>query len=306
VAVLLTGLLGAQDAHAAGSPCDPATPAAARFVGLPPVMIEGRFHTFGIDDNADANSLVTSDYSVTMSESGEVFWSGTVGQYDTDDLQMEADAKDSPLTVSVSFTETDYSQPSAQWDCQRIVSVTLPHRPGAPMPRPKIHAGSDLATFTIPKLSSCTQRYDPSPLRLQVKPKGARHWTTVTAADGCDGWDRTRTGPGFTLHTYSDVTPREMDFESRTGGNSVRFFAVRLTRRFRGHSQRLLRGFLRVRTHHYKRERVYAVKPDGSTNDEYWNYCVNEGKKTWMHNGNAYCISPAYTEHTITLRRRAG
>ncbi|WP_028061173.1 hypothetical protein [Candidatus Solirubrobacter pratensis] len=64
----------------------------------------------------------------------------------------------------------------------------------------------------------------------------------------------------------------------------------------------LRRGVLRVTTSHYKAERVYAMKGE-RTNDDYWNYCVNEGKKVWMHNGNAYCIRPGFTYRSVRLRR---
>jgi hypothetical protein len=58
-----------------------------------------------------------------------------------------------------------------------------------------------------------------------------------------------------------------------------------------------------VKTRHIPSRRVYGFMPSGNTNDEYWNYCVNEGKKVWMHNGNPYCIRPGSTTRYVTVRR---
>lgn len=62
------------------------------------------------------------------------------------------------------------------------------------------------------------------------------------------------------------------------------------------------RGRISVANSYRAGYRVYGFHGDGSINDEYWNYCVNEGKTVWMHNGNPYCRKPASRRQRVTLR----
>jgi len=62
------------------------------------------------------------------------------------------------------------------------------------------------------------------------------------------------------------------------------------------------RGRISVANSYRAGYRVYGFHSDGSINDEYWNYCVNEGKTVWMHNGNPYCRKPAWRRQRVTFR----
>jgi hypothetical protein len=132
---------------------------------------------------------------------------------------------------------------------------------------------------------------------------------TVAVADQCVGWRGSAYGHHFQLRAKS-LDRRVLLFVPRTpvrnGREDFHYRVSRATVADDGSvtlGQTLRRGVLRVTTSHYPRERVYGFKPNGQINDRYWNYCVNKGKKVWMHNGNPYCIDPAFTYRSVRLRR---
>lgn len=226
-------------------------------------------------------------------------------------LFIRSDPDDAPLTVSATYTEyrtdTVYPQPP---ECQRVISTTMPGVPGLLAGAPRVRAHYEEGQFTLRAPDTgCATRYATEPVAVSVKPKTRRRWATVAVVDQCVGWRGSASGHHFRLKPLGD-NGRTMLFVARTPSRNGREdFNYKVSRAPVADDgsvalgSTLRRGVLRVKTTHYPRERVYGFKPNGEINDRYWNYCVNEGKKVWMHNGNPYCIDPAFTYRRVRLRR---
>jgi hypothetical protein len=313
----LTGT-GPAAAQAPPAPCDPASVPVASLHGLPDELIFGRDHVFNLSDNYEVG-WATTDYQVTMSENGIIFWSGAVDEIDVSidsapNLFIRSDPGDQPLTVSVAYTEYRLDAPiTADATCQRVVAKTMPGIEGQPPRTPVVrnpHRQEGQFRLRAPDGDGCETTYAPTPVAVSVRPKGSRRWTTAATHDQCVGW-RGVSEPGrrFRLRSLGDLG-RTLLFVPRTPRrDGIEDFAYKVSRATvadDGHAsvgRTLRRGTLRVTTRHEPRERVYGFHSDGSLNDRYWNYCVNRGKKVWMDDGNPYCIDPASTTRKVDLRR---
>lgn len=310
-AALAASLLASSSALAQAPACDPASAPVATFSGLPAELVVGRDHRFTVEETNEGLGWPTSDFTMAMTHAGEVFWSGVVSQWDDAELYVRADPGDGPITVSATYTEFRMdASPGQAMECHRVLSHTMGNVPGVRMPRSRVWAKFEEAHFVLRGVGQCEARYAPSPVILSVKPRNRSRWTRVGASDQCLGWDRSASGSQFSLA----VDPvgiddfKHLTFVPRTPRrDSVKLFNFRLSRaRVAGEqlvaAGTIRKGLIRVRTEHYPRERVYGFI-DGEINDRYWNFCVNKGKQTWMHNGNPYCIDPAFTYRTVSLRR---
>jgi hypothetical protein len=293
-------------------PCDAGQVPAKQFQGLPASLVWGRAAEFNVTDTEREDSYMRSAYAVNVvmtDAQGQQFFAAN-DVYDWQPLQIRSDPGDGPLTVAATFTEftSSYRNTSA---CTRTITKTMPSIAGATIPAPAVSAKYEQADFDLRQPSGCQQKNAPSPIAVLVKPSGARSWTRMVASDQCAGWDQeSKQGPGFRLvRDEIDVDDDDvLTFQPRTAArDSVKFFRFRVVAlRADGPELvdgRVLRsGTLRVRTSYEPAVRVYATRKDGSINDRYWNYCVNEGKQTWMSNGNAYCIEPSSTYRAVSLR----
>jgi hypothetical protein len=307
-AVLAVVVLPASPALAQYAPCDPSTLPAAQLTGVPSIAVEGRDYYLGFSatEATDGQRSVSGDYTVTLSEGGRPYWSGTVDQYEPDrTVLLHVNAGQGQITVTASWPEQDFSSPDA---CQRVVTRVVPDRRGRAIGRPRVHAGGDIATVTLQKARTpgCSSRYAVAPLLLSIKARKASNWTYVAVSDQCDGWDDDRGGTSSFDLIRQDAA--ELIFQPSTERTSTKFYSYRLAHaRFAKDNtvvpRKLIeKGTIRVRAVHYRARRVYGFHPSGRINDEYWNYCVNEGKRTWMHNGNPYCWMPAGTDRRVSLR----
>jgi hypothetical protein len=314
ITAALAALIFATPAAAQeAAPCDPASTPTARLKGLPDLLVQGRWHRFTVaDEDKDYDGMPDADYTVTMAENGQVFYTATFDQYDkVGPLFVRADAGDGPITVTVAYTEPrSYGDAP---DCARTISKTMGniHRrdiPGAP----KASAAGSKAVFRLRNVANCSTRYAPTPVIVSVKPTGGRRWKTVAAVDQCAGWQGDYLGPGqFELWP---PTGRTLQFLPRTPArNSVKTFKWKISRANVTESgnapggkatagRTLSKGVITVRTQHTPARRVYAWH-GYQVNDEYWNYCVNEAQDVWMDHGNAYCIRPGHTSRKVSLRR---
>lgn len=292
IAVLLAlpvaqgGQAHAQGYVLPGASCPSDSPPTAHLAGLPDVLIHGRWHWFTVR----TTSRVEAGYDVAMADAaGTVFYS-TTGWHPRQDgaLGIRSDPGDGPLTVAVAYEEP-LNPP-----CRRVISKTMTSVNGRPMPAPAVSARYEEARFTIRHRPDCRRDYAPSPLRAQVKVVGASRWTVVRSPDQYDGWAKGARGRLFDLETSG----RMLTFVPKTPRrDAVDFFRYRM----RVNGRTVASGRIRVRTSHYVEEQVFAYDRSGATNDEYWNYCVNEGKTVWMQDGNPYCISPAFTYRAVHL-----
>lgn len=157
-----------------------------------------------------------------------------------------------------------------------MISTTMPGVPGLLAGAPRVRAHYEEGQFTL--RAPDTGCGSASGHHFRLKPLGDNGRTMLFVA-------RTPSRNGREDFNYKVSRAPVADDGSVAPGSTLR------------------RGVLRVKTTHYPRERVYGFKPNGEINDRYWNYCVNEGKKVWMHNGNPYCIDPAFTYRRVRLRR---
>jgi hypothetical protein len=303
---------GAAQAQETYPPCPPDQVPAKQFHGLPESLVYSRPAEFTVVDTEREDSYMRTAHAVnvvmTDAQGQQFFTQNDVYEWDT--LAIRSDPGDGPLTVTATFTEftSSYRNTSA---CTRTIAKTMPSVPGSAIARPKVSAKYEQADFDLRQPAGCRQKYAPTPIAVLVKPAGGRAWTRMVASDQCAGWDHeSKQGPGFRLvRDEIDIGKDDvLTFQPRTAArDSIKFFRFRIVA-LRSESGtlvdgRVLRsGRLRVRTSHEPATRVYATKKDGSINDRYWNYCVNEGKKVWMSNGNAYCIDPAFTYRAVSLR----
>ena len=208
-------------------PCDPTTAPTARFTGLPDQLIEGRDLKFSIADNrVSVATRVWSDIDVTLSESGVVFWSGTVKLEDVENdepglLSIRSDPGDAPRTVSAAFTELFESQQGSRV-CARVISKTMPVVPGGPLAAPRVQTPfKQDGLFVLRTPEGCLGTSAPSPVAVSAKPERGGRWVTMAVADQCVGWRGRARGRHFVLEQSSERsalffrprTPARVGFE---------------------------------------------------------------------------------------------
>jgi len=164
----------------------------------------------------------------------------------------------------------------------------------------------------IARPSQCAATYSPSPIALRIRARGVKKWTTFSTKDQCSGWPHkvvygSKLAIGTTYSTEYDFgNPYTAYFIPKTGNknSTLRYqYEVRALNSSGRVGRMLRRGGITVKTKVTHDRRVYAWH-GSRPNDEYWNYCVNKGKQTWMHNGNAYCIRPGSTKRAVTLTKK--
>jgi hypothetical protein len=190
--------------------------------------------------------------------------------------------------------------------------MTMPGVPGRSPGTPRVltpHHQEGQFRLRRTAAEGCRANVAQDPVAVSVKAKRKKRWVTVATADQCDGWRSSRTGNHVCLKplSYSPDTLLFVPHTPRRDGRED--FNYKISRAVVSNKGKvtlgrtLRRGVLRVETSHDPAERVYAMKPNGEINDRYWNYCVNEGKQTWMNHGNAYCVQPSWTGRTVRLIR---
>lgn len=189
-----------------------------------------------------------------------------------------------------------------------------PTKPKASMPRPVVKAvslpiddGSLGNTRSIGVVlfsqhvgrAKCENGYQATPLVVAVRAKSSQRWTSARVADQCKGWPKRRyRGANFALEARSGLLEENrkiLTFVPHTKGTGTSKFDL-VIRDSKG--QRVTGGTVTVTTTHHPAFRVYAWV-NGKENDDYWNYCVNDGMPVYMQNGDAYCISAAWTSRKV-------
>lgn len=306
ITLLVAALAGPPAAQ--GSPACDEGPGVGYLKGLPDTLIYDRFHDFSVDEDHDVG-WISGRVAVTMSDASKTFADYTVDAGKK--LYIMSNPGDSPLTVTATFSEY-------RWEgdgnlCSRTLTKTMGAKTGATLSTPRVGVKYGTARFELAAPSRCLTDYAPTPVMLMMKRRGTKTWTKTTSVDQCYGWYEPKMrGSQFRLARKDNG--RSMNFIPRTPRrNGTTVFRYRLVAADvhwpEGDGEPTLtarrtikRGSIRIRTTHYPRERVYAYKPDGSINDRYWNYCVNRGKQVWMHNGNPYCVEPAFTHRKASVR----
>jgi hypothetical protein len=202
----------------------------------------------------------------------------------------------SPLRVNLRWTEKgEYSFDEAcTGERNWTVRAVRGDRPRVRVLR--TDAETRTLRFAVPDSCIATRRK-----RITVTVRGggrARHARLAWACGSFSARPRSLNGLWLKARGGAGVKAAELDLEAGAYGNYRRRFAVTV----KG-AGRTWRRHATVRSTHVSSERVYAWKPDGESNDDYWNYCVNGARQTWMHNGNAYCILPGYNDQTVSIKR---
>jgi hypothetical protein len=105
-------------------PCDPASPPAVTFDGLPSRIIIGPQEPFGFADNRAASDAIVVDelVHVTMSDGGDTpFFTGNTRKRDDQTFFVSLDLNDTGVVVTATYTEQTVDTPP----CQRDISRTL-------------------------------------------------------------------------------------------------------------------------------------------------------------------------------------
>lgn len=305
---LAGSLLGATAASGAVDPSLPmcSSAATAAHWKLPAKLTVGREQRFGLSFDDVVLPEYQAEASVTFASVPPVTMPLAVKR-DLSSFEMVLpDVSDAvPATVTVAWEDRDPAH-SYDW-CRSVLTRTVERVVGAAIAQPpRVDDWGDSVGFVLPQPSRCVERFAPTPVLLAVRRKAGR-WATFTATDQCIGWDRPRSvNASFRI---SRVTSDELGFEPYTPDRTgVKVYEFRLSRA-RLVAGRLVAGatiqhaWLVTYTTRTPARRVYAWNGD-QVNDEYWNYCVNRAKQTWMDHGNAYCVRPGSTTRETWLRKR--
>lgn len=285
-----------------------------QFHGLPQSLVQGREATFRVTRSDVLNTVTGVDVTVT-GDRGDVVLSGVNAPL-KQTYSLAAGSDDSVLTVTaVVHVHSDDVPLGADYetvtwgpiDCTSTITADVAALPGRTLPhQPALTrdwGGSQAFKLFVPR--ACAATYEPSPVEVSVRAKGSARWLSVRSTDECFGWDAQIHSTSFAL-TFDWLISSEhnaLQFTPHTPAtNNTRYYQYRLSRLSSPSLSPkgvLLHGEFKVVTTHVPPRRVYAWN-GWNVNDEYWNYCVNNGKQTWMDHGNAYCVRPGSTTRTVT------
>ena len=110
----------------------------------------------------------------------------------------------------------------------------MPGVTGSRLGRPTVTGNDEEGKFLLSddtgtdEDDDCETAFAPSPLAVQVRPRGAGVWTTAAVADQCSGFLRAANGPGFRLAPES-MLRSILYFQPRTAArDSVKDFQFRI------------------------------------------------------------------------------
>jgi hypothetical protein len=211
----------------------------------------------------------------------EALWAGkTVGS------KIRLDPGDGPAVIGLSWTQNGGRLCGV---LRKVVGIR------GSQPRVKLRGGSEEGTLSLDSGRRCWLTRAGA---VKVTFALGRRRRTYRLADPCaKRWKATP-------RRLSGLSVRA---EPYSYGSADLTIGAVATRRFRVTVSVAGRSVLHRRMQtvhrHHKAYRVFAFHPNGRTNDEYWNWCVNEGRQTYMRNGNAFCWSPAYTDASVRFKR---
>ena len=203
--------------------------------------------------------------------------------------RVEAVDGDGPVKIVVSWEEDTYST-SGPTRCRRYSEAIIETGPGI---RPIFKTRrSGVWLYPGPK-QRCEALAD---AHVRIKVAGERTRETFSQPGVCTGESSRRGDSRYFRIAVTGGGAKFVPLKARTNED----WQFRYTAYVGGKVRK--RGRIAVTNVYRPGRRVYGFHANGSLNDEYWNYCVNEGKTVWMHNGNPYCIRPSYRSQRVVMR----
>jgi hypothetical protein len=163
-------------------------------------------------------------------------------------------------------------------------------------PRVTIVESGDLARLRIVHPQGC----EVAPVRpLVLRVRHGRESARFTLADSCDderqGWRRKGRVTGISVRgSRTRRSELRLNLSAASWRDSEQPY--KLTVLYDG--RLVATRWAEVLAYIIRARRVW----EGT--DEFWNYCVNEGKRTWSSGGRLYCIRPGSRDRWISLYRK--
>lgn len=218
------------------------------------------------------------------------------------------------LRVAVTYglgSRGDYEQESTLRPCRTVGPASWKVVDTRRFPDPIVRTSGEHVEFSLTRIAdgTCTRRYERAPIAVRVRQRSGRRMVVKAHADdpcrGFETWTDSLRSPWWrTFHFggMSDYSPRRtltlaLQWPEKKSATWSYDYVVRAGRAVQ-------RGVIQARSVYHPAERVYAWLPGGQVNDDYWNICVNDGKRIAMHNGNAYCNVGGYSDWSLRIVRR--
>jgi len=220
------------------------------------------------------------------------------------------------LTVAVTYgleSRYDLDQDATLPPCRTVTRKSWRVVRLKRFPRLDVQDYGEKVEFSLDAIPrrQCFETYERTPITVRVRQRGGRKLVVAARADdpcrGFDTWtEMDATTPWWRTFYFGGTDafgPRRsltlsLQWPEKKSAAWTFDYTVTVGKKA---SQR---GVIRVRTKYHPAERIYAWLPGHRVNDDYWNICVNEGRPTAKHNGNAYCNVGGYSDRSLRIVRR--